>query len=202
MSSDVSGIPSGPALSPATAAGRPSEEVFLELASLAEQSIEKRQDIEWKVSVAFWAGIAVFTWLAIRELGRWPGIWCWLLVGLYVLVFLVWTFCWLMPMHSAGRIEGEWKRYYMDRALGLTRPEPASPSPGTTCFGRLWSYWATTRSQPRFWGEAGLAAFFLLLSLLVIHGADLSQQHFPGPQDNILHLSGRSAEAVIQKLAR
>ena len=45
------------------------EEIYLELAKLAEQSFENRRATEWKVGFGFWAAIGIFTWFMVVFVG-------------------------------------------------------------------------------------------------------------------------------------
>lgn len=92
---------------------------WLELAKIAQQSFFNRRELEWKLSLGFWAAISAFTWLFFSVAGiQVPtNFTCLLGIG-YVLLFILTIPFWHLPLQKAHGGDKKYYFSYLKRARG------------------------------------------------------------------------------------
>lgn len=193
----ASAVPTAAVLTEAKG-GKSKEEIYLELAKLSEQSIEKRKDIEWKVNLAFWTGIGVFTWFASQHVCPLGGGCLLVMFVVYLATLFVWTIGWQVPLHAAHQTDRDFKHFYVSQAEG--KPEDEDPKRPTReqIAATLRNSWRRSISQPWFWGQVLMTAVFLLLSFIIIMQSKGNK--IPTPTGDSLNVSGDNLKDVLKKM--
>ena len=143
----------------------PDEKTWIELAKINADSHKTRQGLEWKILLAFWAGVAITVWFLYDQQVALSLIERWLWVGAYVVAFIATVFCAIQPLHQAHKTDRQWQHYYMAKAMGES-PEKPSKVCGCHAFTRSWA-----------WGQIIItAALLFVASLLVIAQPDHQKQ--------------------------
>jgi hypothetical protein len=172
------------------------KEIYLGLAQLSEQSFEKRRDIEWKVGFGFWTAIGIFTWFMVQH-PECISVCLIVLLGFsYLIVAIVWTLFWQMPLHSANWQDKEWKHHYAARAVGLETPG-RPPNKATGFWENVSTAWKQSYIRPWVWGQTLMTVIFLIISLLVISVANCSREHV---QEGVDRLSGQNVRLLLDKI--
>lgn len=184
----------------ASSEGRVKEEIYLELAKIAQQSIEDRRGHEWKIAFGLWSGIGLFTYfmveshfsLALLELIG--------LGGLYLVIWGVWTFIWLPSLQLAFEKDKRWKHYYMHKAesrdVTKSQKDPWEPTaePSRRAMMRQ-------MEKPWMWVQSLPTAVFLIASLAaIIHGTAAPKA--PDKKADVLSVSGVNLDKVLDKLTK
>ena len=178
-------------------------EVFLELAKLSEQSIEKRKDIEWKVGFGFWTAIIVTTVFLTQNAESLSN---YSLLGLglgYLAALVVWSWLWQAPLHNAIMEDQKWKHYYAGRAEGLFSPPRPRQDNGNWSFQKSFlEPLSNSKAHPWFWGQVSMTAVFLSFSFIVICSAQKTSKVPPKASQDQLSVSGENVQFVLDKMSR
>lgn len=83
---------------------------YIELYRIQLERFDKRRDIEWKVTIGLWTGIAILTgFLAGKVQLGWPDLW------IYILVWGVFSFLWTSNNRFANRRDMNFALVYLNR---------------------------------------------------------------------------------------
>jgi hypothetical protein len=175
---------------PSDKGGKSKEEIYLELAKLAQQSFEHRRTYEWKAAFGLWAAIGLVTYFAVEH----PAVltsWTVGVIGaIYILLSVCWFFVWQVPTRRAFEQDKAWKHFYMHKAEGLTPERPTEVT---------WREMLTgIRHLPWTYGQAVVTVLFLAGSFFVLLAA-----RSPGLTDESkveLKASGKSVEVTSKVL--
>lgn len=109
---------------------------YLRLYELQKESLYKRRDIEWKVSIAFWTAIGAATAFMVPQV-QIPFYSFWF----FICVFVVYSL-WLYQMSRAHQIDKRWidvYRSHAEQTLGLRQDVISYTEPSTKdCLTNLW----------------------------------------------------------------
>ena len=202
---DVADVPGNLEAPPAIVAksGKSKEEIYLELAKLAQQSFENRRSYEWKVAFGLWTGIAAFTYFSVEHLGPLSASAQLGLLIAYIIIGILWCAVWQPSLRAAFDRDKDWKHYYLHRAEN--RPEDkCDPDPWLTkksgrrheTLREICDAW----KQPWTWSQAGVTIVFLALSWSLVCCANPA----PPKQDgnDRISVSGGNATKVLDKLIK
>ncbi|NLF73181.1 MAG: hypothetical protein GX575_29445 [Candidatus Anammoximicrobium sp.] len=183
----------------ASSEGRSKEEIYLELAKIAQQSIESRRAYEWKIAFGLWSGIGLFTYFMVEShfsLAEWQ------LSGLgvlYAIIWCVWTFTWQPFLHLAFEKDKRWKHYYMHKAEirdeTKSQKDPWEPTAEPSCRAMM-----RQMKKPWMWVQSLPTAVFLIASFAIIHGTAAPKA--PDMKADVLSVSGANLDKVLDKLTK
>lgn len=93
---------------------------WLELAKIAQQSFFNRRELEWKLSLGFWAAIGAFTWLffSVSDI-QVPDHFTCILGVAYVVLFSLTIPFWHLPLQKANGGDKKYYFSYLNRARGI-----------------------------------------------------------------------------------
>ena len=94
-------------------------DAYTKLADYWASSYERRRQVEWKMSLGFWAVILS----GIVSSDKLHGVWSWWIVILSVIVWVVYIFLWLVPIMQKNERDKRLSYYYL--AAALSRGAPA-----------------------------------------------------------------------------
>lgn len=93
-------------------------DAYMKLADYWADSYERRRQVEWKISLGFWAVILS----SIVSSDKLHGAWSWCFAGLSMLVWAVYTISWLVPNMRKNERDKRLSYYYVATALSCSVP--------------------------------------------------------------------------------
>ncbi len=145
-------------------------ETWVSLAESAFASFKDRRELEWKLAFGFWAAIAVFTSACIAvPQPKVPKHLPTMLGGVYLLLFLTATFCFLLPVQRAHFDDKAWWKYYLRMAQWNGKKSlPSEPINGENMRPAKNGIGELTRIWSWYCGQVIFTAVFLTLSWATI----------------------------------
>jgi hypothetical protein len=93
-------------------------DAYTKLADYWADCYERRRQVEWKISLGFWAVILS----GIVSSDKLNGVWSWWFAGFSLLVWLVYIFLWLVPNMRKNERDKRRSYSYVTTALSCTKP--------------------------------------------------------------------------------
>jgi hypothetical protein len=97
-------------------------DTYTKLADYWGDCYERRRQVEWKVSLGFWAVILS----GIVSSDKLYGIWSWYFAGLSLLVWAVYIISWLLPIMRKNERDKRLSYYYVTTALSCSMPSESA----------------------------------------------------------------------------
>jgi hypothetical protein len=185
-----------------TKGGKSKEEIYLELAKLAQQSFESRRSYEWKLAFGLWTGIGFFTYFAVQHAGAFPWWALWLLLAAYLAIAVLGCVVWQPPLRTAADCDKKWKHYYMHRAEQSRPEQRRDPDPWVLPEQRTYKIgkeFCSAWKDPWTWAQVSVTIIFLFISWIFI----ASTKPVPMQDDkDRISVSGESAAKIVDKLTK